>query len=173
MNNKLNTRKIFLEECNDGLVKVFEDKIGELENEIKYLNRKDIKKAKFDWEIFIKPLIKEYEKKIREYTFLIKRISIYDRRKTKDKSIDISSLLDNIDIVEVISGYAGLNKRGKQYLGICPLHNEKTPSFSVNREKGLWHCFGCKEGGNVISFLMKIEGKSFKEVINNLNEIYG
>jgi len=72
------------------------------------------------------------------------------------------------DIVEVISGYITLKKRGKNYFGICPFHTEKTPSFSVNPELQIFHCFGCKAGGNVFSFIMKIEGITFPEAVRTL-----
>ncbi len=72
------------------------------------------------------------------------------------------------DIVDVISQYVRLQKRGKNYLGICPFHNEKTPSFTVNREKGLYHCFGCGVGGNVFTFLTQYEKISFGEALRQL-----
>jgi DNA primase len=72
------------------------------------------------------------------------------------------------DIVDVISQYVRLQKRGKNYLGLCPFHNEKTPSFTVNREKGLYHCFGCGVGGNVFTFLTQYEKISFGEALRQL-----
>ena len=72
------------------------------------------------------------------------------------------------NIVDVISQYVRLQKRGKNYLGICPFHNEKTPSFTVNREKGLYHCFGCGVGGNVFTFLTQYEKISFGEALRQL-----
>jgi DNA primase len=72
------------------------------------------------------------------------------------------------DIVDIISQYVRLQKRGKNYLGLCPFHNEKTPSFTVNREKGLYHCFGCGVGGNVFTFLTQHEKISFGEALRQL-----
>ena len=77
------------------------------------------------------------------------------------------SILEEIrtsaDIVEVVSGYVNLKKKGQNYFGLCPFHTEKTPSFSVNTQKQIFHCFGCGEGGNSISFIMKVESLSFVE----------
>lgn len=67
------------------------------------------------------------------------------------------------DIVDVISEYVLLKKQGRNYVGLCPFHNEKTPSFSVSSDKQVYHCFGCGAGGNVFSFLMEIEGLTFQE----------
>ena len=68
-------------------------------------------------------------------------------------------ILDDVkssnDIVDVISQYISLKRSGRNYFGLCPFHNEKTPSFSVNEEKGFYHCFGCGEHGDIISFTMK------------------
>ncbi len=72
------------------------------------------------------------------------------------------------DIVDIISQYVRLQKRGKNYLGLCPFHTEKTPSFTVNREKGLYHCFGCGAGGNVFTFLTQHEKISFGEALRQL-----
>ncbi|MBI1730575.1 DNA primase [Candidatus Acetothermia bacterium] len=76
------------------------------------------------------------------------------------------------DIVEIISRYVTVHPRGKNYLAICPFHSEKTPSFSIDPEKGLFHCFGCDEGGDVFQFLMKIEKLEFVDVLQRLaNEV--
>lgn len=72
------------------------------------------------------------------------------------------------DIVEVIEEYVQLKKQGKNYFGLCPFHDEKSPSFSVTKEKQIFHCFGCGKGGNVISFLMEKEAMSFIEAIEYL-----
>ena len=74
------------------------------------------------------------------------------------------------DIVEVISQYIHLKRSGRNYFGLCPFHNEKSPSFSVSPDKQIFHCFGCGVGGNVISFISKIEGIGFKEAIEVLAE---
>jgi len=65
------------------------------------------------------------------------------------------------DIVDVVSGYVPLSPRGANHLGRCPFHNEKTPSFSVNRQKQFYHCFGCRAGGSVLTFVMRIENLDF------------
>ena len=72
------------------------------------------------------------------------------------------------DIVDVISGYVKIKKRGTNYTGLCPFHSEKTPSFSVSQGKQLFHCFGCNAGGDVISFIMQYENYSFSEALNFL-----
>ena len=77
----------------------------------------------------------------------------------------IEEIREKADIVEVISGYTALKKKGKNYLALCPFHSEKTPSFTVSQEKQLFHCFGCGQGGNVFTFLMKIENLSFAEAV--------
>ena len=74
--------------------------------------------------------------------------------------------------VEVVGRYVRLRKVGKRHAGLCPFHNEKTPSFSVN-ELGLWHCFGCGKGGDVISFLELAEGLSFRGALRRLAGIAG
>lgn len=75
----------------------------------------------------------------------------------------IDEIREKADIVNIISDYVPIRKRGKNYLGLCPFHSERTPSFTVSQEKQLFHCFGCGEGGNVFSFLMKIENIPFVE----------
>ena len=67
------------------------------------------------------------------------------------------------DIVDVISGYVKLQKKGSSYFGLCPFHNEKSPSFSVSRGKQMYYCFGCGAGGNVFTFIMEYENYSFVE----------
>lgn len=72
------------------------------------------------------------------------------------------------DIVDIISRYVHLERKGKSYWGCCPFHNEKTPSFSVNPEDGFFHCFGCKESGDVISFIQKMESCDFMDAVKIL-----
>lgn len=72
------------------------------------------------------------------------------------------------NIVDVVSEYVQLKKQGRNYFGLCPFHSEKTPSFSVTQEKQIFHCFGCGKGGNVVTFLMEIEGLSFFEALEIL-----
>lgn len=77
------------------------------------------------------------------------------------------------DIVDVISGYVRLQKKGSSYFGLCPFHNEKSPSFSVSRQKQMFYCFGCGAGGNVFTFLMEYENFSFVEAVRFLAERAG
>lgn len=77
------------------------------------------------------------------------------------------------DIVDVISGYVRLQKKGSSYFGLCPFHNEKSPSFSVSRQKQMYYCFGCGAGGNVFTFLMEYENFSFLEALKVLAERAG
>ena len=77
------------------------------------------------------------------------------------------------DIVEVISGYVRLQKKGSNYFGLCPLHNEKSPSFSVSPGKQMYYCFGCGAGGNVITFLMEYENQTFPEAVRTLAQRAG
>ncbi len=76
-------------------------------------------------------------------------------------------------ISEFISPHVALKRRGRNLVGLCPFHDEKTPSFSVNDERGFYHCFGCGTGGNVFKFLMAIEGLSFPEAVRKVAERYG
>ncbi|OGP88657.1 MAG: DNA primase [Deltaproteobacteria bacterium RBG_19FT_COMBO_43_11] len=85
----------------------------------------------------------------------------------------IEEIKSKVDIVELASEYLALKKAGRNFVGLCPFHQEKTASFTVNREKQIFYCFGCGEGGNVITFLMKIAGKSFPEAIKDLAEKTG
>ncbi len=84
----------------------------------------------------------------------------------------VSKILDISNIVDVISEFVSLRKRGINYLGLCPFHNEKTPSFSVSPSKQMFKCFGCGEAGNVISFLKKHQGFDFIESIKYLGKKY-
>ena len=82
-------------------------------------------------------------------------------------------LKQKCDIVSIISRYVQLEKKGKTYWGLCPFHGEKTPSFAVNESDQFFHCFGCKESGDVFAFIEKIENCSFSEAVNILAEIAG
>lgn len=77
------------------------------------------------------------------------------------------------DIVDVISGYVRLQKKGNSYFGLCPFHNEKSPSFSVSRQKQMYYCFGCGAGGNVFTFLMEYENFTFQEAVKTLADRAG
>jgi DNA primase len=85
----------------------------------------------------------------------------------------IEEIKSRVDIVELASEYLTLKKAGRNFIGLCPFHQEKTASFTVNREKQIFYCFGCGEGGNVITFLMKIADKTFPEAIKDLAEKTG
>ena len=82
----------------------------------------------------------------------------------------IDEVRQNNDVVDVISQYVHLSRKGRNYFGLCPFHNEKSPSFSVSPDKQIFHCFGCGVGGNVYTFLMKIEGLTFLEALETLAE---
>ena len=85
----------------------------------------------------------------------------------------LNEVRENSDIVEVISQYVHLKRSGRNYFGLCPFHNEKSPSFSVSPDKQIFHCFGCGVGGNVFTFISKIEGIGYKEAIENLADRAG
>src|SRR5680860_1832048 len=77
---------------------------------------------------------------------------------------DIDALRERASIVDLASGYSNLKKTGGHtFKGLCPFHSEKTPSFTVDEAKGLWHCFGCQEGGDVYRFVEKVESLPFSE----------
>lgn len=85
----------------------------------------------------------------------------------------IDEVISRNDIVDVISGYIKLKKNGSSYTGLCPFHNEKSPSFSVSGQRQLYHCFGCGVGGNVITFVMEYENMTFLEAVKMLGERAG
>jgi DNA primase len=85
----------------------------------------------------------------------------------------IDEIRSATDIVEIVSASVRLKKRGKNYLGLCPFHTEKTPSFTVSPEKQMYHCFGCGAGGNVFTFVMQVEKVAFPEAIRILAERAG
>ena len=77
------------------------------------------------------------------------------------------------DIVDVVSGYVRLQKKGSSHFGLCPFHNEKSPSFSVSAAKQMYYCFGCGAGGNVFTFVMNYENYTFGEAIKMLADRAG
>ncbi len=85
----------------------------------------------------------------------------------------VSEIRDRSSILEVVSDYVTLKKTGKNYKGLCPFHAEKTPSFMVNEEKQIFHCFGCGEGGDAFTFLMKAGHFSFPQAVEELAKRYG
>lgn len=82
----------------------------------------------------------------------------------------VDEVLANTDIVDVVSAHVHLKKRGSTYVGLCPFHNEKTPSFNVNPDKQFYYCFGCGSGGSAITFLMKYNNCTFREALQDLAE---
>ena len=85
----------------------------------------------------------------------------------------LEELSGRINIVDVVSAYVPLTKKGANYWGLCPFHHEKTPSFSVNEDKQIFHCFGCGKGGGVYRFLMEMESLSFPEAVQKLAQQEG
>jgi DNA primase len=85
----------------------------------------------------------------------------------------IDDLKNRADLVRIIEPYAPLKKKGANWMACCPFHQEKTPSFSVNPNKGFYKCFGCGKGGTAFNFLMEMEGLSFPEAIERVAEISG
>ena len=84
----------------------------------------------------------------------------------------IQQILSKIDILEVIGSFVRLKRRGANYLGLCPFHNEKTPSFTVSPSKEIFKCFGCGKSGNTISFVMEHEKLSYVEALRWLAARY-
>lgn len=85
----------------------------------------------------------------------------------------VSQIKDRLDIVDVVQERVILKKNGSHYWGLCPFHKEKTPSFSVNPNMGIYKCFGCGEGGDALTFIMKTQNKTFIEVVSELAERFG
>lgn len=85
----------------------------------------------------------------------------------------LDAISSRLNAVEVIGRYVSLRQQGRKAIGLCPFHGERTPSFSVDSEKGLWYCFGCGEGGSVYNFVMKIEGLSFPQAVKKLGDEVG
>src|SRR3990170_1996731 len=83
---------------------------------------------------------------------------------------DINEVRERNDLIEIISGYVALKKTGRTFKGLCPFHKEKTPSFIVDPVKQLYHCFGCQDGGNVFTFVMKMDNLTFPEAVKTLAE---
>ena len=88
-----------------------------------------------------------------------------------DFSQFVEKVLSRVDVVNVISRYIPLNKKGKTFWGCCPFHHEKTPSFAVNEERQFYHCFGCKESGNAITFVQKSESVDFMDALKIVAEM--
>ena len=91
------------------------------------------------------------------------------------KKIDretVQRILDTADIVDVVSDFVSLKRRGANYIGLCPFHNERTPSFSVSKSKGICKCFSCGKGGSPVNFIMEIEQMSYQEALRYLAKKY-
>ena len=84
----------------------------------------------------------------------------------------VEKILDAADIVDVVSDYVALKKRGANWVGLCPFHNDRKPSFYVTRTKGFCKCFSCGEGGSPVNFIMKIENMSYPEALRYLANKY-
>ncbi len=85
-------------------------------------------------------------------------------------SNEVEQIKDRLSVAEIVGEYIKLEKSGVNYKALCPFHNEKTPSFIVNTERNFWYCFGCQEGGDVFSFVQKMEGLDFREALEKLAE---
>lgn len=85
----------------------------------------------------------------------------------------IDTIRDRIDLVEVVGQYLSLTRKGSSYVGLCPFHNEKTPSFNVVPAKGIYHCFGCGAGGDAFQFVMQTQGLGFNEAVKELGQRVG
>jgi DNA primase len=84
----------------------------------------------------------------------------------------IDRIIDAAQIEQVVSDYVTLRKRGVNLIGLCPFHNEKTPSFTVSPSKGICKCFGCGKGGNSVNFIMEVEQLSYHEALKHLAKKY-
>jgi DNA primase len=86
---------------------------------------------------------------------------------------EVRQVKERLDIVEIVSAYVRLQRAGREFTGLCPFHSEKSPSFTVNREKQLWYCHGCSQGGDLIEFVQKVEGTDFRQTLEALAEKAG
>ena len=80
----------------------------------------------------------------------------------------LEELNSRTDILDLVSSYVSLTKKGNKYWGLCPFHSEKTPSFSVSPDKQMYYCFGCHKGGGAINFVMELEGLGFVDAVDLL-----
>jgi len=86
---------------------------------------------------------------------------------------EVEQIKQKLDVVDIVGQYVALKKSGKNFKGLCPFHSEKTPSFMVNQELQIYKCFGCNEGGDIFSFVQKIEGYDFRQAVETLAERAG
>ena len=84
----------------------------------------------------------------------------------------VQRIIDTANIVEVVSDFVHLKRKGANYMGLCPFHNERTPSFSVSPSKGICKCFSCGKGGSPVNFLMELEQMTFNEALRWLAKKY-
>lgn len=168
---RLNTRKIFLEECPDGLVGVFEGKIKEFNEITMRLTSKNlIAQGPEDYKWLILPAIDRIEKEERRFRQLKGQLMKFRQKLPEREQIDVGDVKNKIDVVEYIGQYTNLVRLGNKHRGLCPFHNEKTPSFYVDQNKGFYHCFGCGAGGDIIKFVMEKDKVSFIEALKLLNK---
>ena len=116
---------------------------------------------------FIKLLVKDKEIKSYFTNFVVLKIAM--------KKIDretVQKILDTAEIVDVVSDFVHLKRRGAGYIGLCPFHNERTPSFSVSKSKGICKCFSCGKGGSPVNFLMELEQMSYYDALRYLAKKY-
>ncbi len=85
-------------------------------------------------------------------------------------SNEVEQIKERLSVAEIVGEYIKLEKSGVNYKALCPFHNEKTPSFTVNTERNFWYCFGCQEGGDIFTFVQKMEGLDFREALEKLAE---
>ena len=90
----------------------------------------------------------------------------------KISNATVQRILEATDIVEVVSDFVSLKRKGANYWGLCPFHNDRSPSFSVSKSRGLCKCFSCGEGGSAVNFLMKLEHLSYSEALRYLARKY-
>src|SRR5512147_71278 len=105
--------------------------------------------------------------------FIVTRLNFFYISPMKIPQETIDQIRSASDIVEYIGSFVRLKKRGKDYLGLCPFHNEKTPSFTVSPSKQLFYCFGCHRGGDIVKFVMEYDKASYIEALETLAEKAG
>src|SRR4030042_3048085 len=84
----------------------------------------------------------------------------------------VERIFNAADVVDVVGDFVSLKKKGTNYMGLCPFHNEKTPSFSVSPSKNIYKCFGCGKGGNAVNFIMEHENYTYVEALKYLARKY-